>query len=381
MELARLTRMNIPQTPRDVEEMNDGDFLDFVASSLATNPKNRSTKFFDKNYYLSFSEENKKRIRQIMAPGLMSDDSSIGVYVRSPQDYITFREWLGAIINDYHKTNIFETSHKSDWDRKGEEFDLARIHAALERVSMRIRCAAIPAGYSLPAEQTKEERLAFEGKMVSIFNQLGGDYYSLTPGHTNELTPEQYAKLVKDHYMFKAMTQDPHLRVSDLARDWPHGRGMFMKDIEGTEFKLIVWVGEEDLLRVMCMGYGSDMGQVFEELNAFRQTLISNGLELYQDPIIGNPTSCPSNIGTSMRMSILLETDNLVEGGISMDELKELAKKFGLQVRSLDGETGTSETLTYDISPSARYGITEVEMLRLFYEGLEDLIQAIKTAA
>jgi len=46
MELARPIGVNTPQTPRDVEEMNDGDFLDFVASSLEANPKNRSTKFF-----------------------------------------------------------------------------------------------------------------------------------------------------------------------------------------------------------------------------------------------------------------------------------------------------------------------------------------------
>jgi len=46
MESTTLTRVNTPQTPRDVEEMNDGDFLDFVASSLEANPKNRSTKFF-----------------------------------------------------------------------------------------------------------------------------------------------------------------------------------------------------------------------------------------------------------------------------------------------------------------------------------------------
>lgn len=371
------TLMDIPKHPSEIESMNDADFLNLVQHSSEINPLNRSVKYFSSDYYNALTEDQKKRVRQIMAPGLMSTDSKIGIYVRNPEDYETFREWIGAIVNDYHNTDISQVSHKSDWDLKDSSFDLADIDPALSNVSMRIRFAAIPAGFNLPAEQGREERIEFENTMVSIFEKMDGRYYSLTPGSEYEITREEYDQLVESHYMFKDMTEDPHLKVSDLSRDWPFGRGMFMKDIAGTQFKLIVWVGEEDLLRVMCMGYGSDMAEVFEQLNEFRTTLLENGLELAEDPIIGNPTSCPSNIGTSMRMSILLDTTELVEEGIDMETLKGMAKPLGLQVRGLDGETSTKVTPTYDLSPSARFGITQSGMLEKFYGSLGELVKSL----
>ena len=49
--------------------------------------------------------------------------------------------------------------------------------------------------------------------------------------------------------MFKNMTDDPCLAAAGIANDWPYGRGCYIS--EDKEF--IVWVGEEDHLRIMCM--------------------------------------------------------------------------------------------------------------------------------
>jgi arginine kinase len=368
----------LPTSPKEVESMDDSAFLELVEYSRDINPENRSVKFFNQTFYTQFADEDKTRIRQIMAPGLMSTDSKIGCYVRNPQDYNKFGEWLGQLINDYHNTDISKVKQEHDWDLEGKKFDLAEIDPSLNHVSMRIRTAAIPEGFNLPAEQTLQERLDFENKMVEVFDKLGGTYYSLTPGSKHEISKEKHQELVDQHYMFKDMTEDPHLQVSDLASNWPHGRGMFMKDVEGTDFKLIVWVGEEDLLRVMCMGHGSELDVVFNQLKEFRENLEANGLKLVQDEVIGNTTSCPSNIGTSMRMSILLDTELMKDGGIGKDELKAVATPLGLQVRGLDGETSKGESTIYDVSPSARFGVTEAEMLKNYYAAMQKLIPQIK---
>lgn len=364
----------LPQSAAEIENMGDQEFLNLVNVSASLNPNNRSTKFFTVDFYESLDTDQKRRVRQIMAPGLMSTDSKIGVYVRNPQDYTTFASWLGAIINDYHQTDLAIVRHHNDWDLGEQAYDLENISPLMSDVSMRIRTAAIPVGFNLPAEQTLEERVQFEERMVNIFDKLDGTYYSLTPDSAYQISPEQHQALVDRHYMFKDMTEDPHLKVSDLASDWPYGRGMFMKEVGG--FKLIVWVGEEDLLRIMCMGHGSDIGFVFNQLKGFIDVLRENGLEPVQDEVIGNPTSCPSNIGTSMRASILFDTSKLPVA-LTKAELQEIAKPLGLQVRGLDGETSQGESPVFDISPSARFGVSQAELLQKFYSSLDQLVKRL----
>lgn len=49
--------------------------------------------------------------------------------------------------------------------------------------------------------------------------------------------------------MFKDMSKDEFLLAAGIAEDWPHGRGCYIS--EDKEF--IIWVGEEDHLRIMAM--------------------------------------------------------------------------------------------------------------------------------
>lgn len=80
---------------------------------------------------------------------------------------------------------------------------------------------------------SKEERISLEKDMGNVFDALiadknyGGNYYSLTPGHKNELTDEKYKELVKKHVMFKDMSADTYLSEAGIASDWPYGRGCY----------------------------------------------------------------------------------------------------------------------------------------------------------
>lgn len=321
-------QFNLPQNPRNIIEMNDNDFLLLVNKYKELNPNSRSVNLFNPEEYMIYDNDMKRRLRSIMAPGLMSADSKIGVYVRNPEDYNRFPLLL-RIIQDYHSVNLSGTTYESDWEvSEGESFDLKNLDSRLNDVSMRIRIAGIPKNFNLPAEMTKDERLDFEKRMIEIFKTLDGRYYSLTPDSEYFIDDKSYRDFINNHIAFKPMIEDPHLRVSDLAKDWPYGRGFYIKEIENTDFKFIVWVGEEDLLRIMCMGNGSDLAIVFNQLKSFIDLLKERGLELVENSIIGTPASCPSNIGTSMRMSILFDAGNLTK-----DQMKDFCMDLGLQVR------------------------------------------------
>jgi len=52
------------------------------------------------------------------------------------------------------------------------------------------------------------------------------------------------------------------LESSGLNRDWPEGRGIF----HNKEKTFLIWVNEEDQLRIISMQQGADISAVFERL-------------------------------------------------------------------------------------------------------------------
>ena len=130
--------------------------------------------------------------------------------------------------------------------------------------------------------------------------KFGGQYRSITPGHPNEITDEEYKKLVKDHKMFKDMSADPYLNSAGISNHWPQGRGLY----ESKDERFLMWIGEEDHLRIMFMYKGSNLGVALNSLKEFVDTIESSGINLMYDKRFGAVTSCPSNLGTGMRFSI-----------------------------------------------------------------------------
>lgn len=82
-------------------------------------------------------------------------------------------------------------------------------------------------------------------------------------------------------------------------------------------------------------------------------------------------TSCPTNIGTGMRASLHLAIPNLTADGTDV-KAKLIAKPLGLSVRGMGGEhTPIGSDGTVDISPSARFCISEAEIVTALYKGVK----------
>ena len=101
--------------------------------------------------------------------------------------------------------------------------------------------------------------------MVSVFADFGlpGKYSSLTPGHKNEISTADADVLRKRHFLFNDVTTDNHLTSSGVASDWPHGRGIWLSEDETK----MIWVGEEDQLRIISIVQGNDLGAVDASLH------------------------------------------------------------------------------------------------------------------
>lgn len=130
---------------------------------------------------------------------------------------------------------------------------------------MRARVARNVKGWNLPPSMSKDERIRFENTMEEIFSKFGinGRYYSLTPGHKCFISNEEADRMRADHYLFNDMTTDNHLTSSGVASDWPFGRGIWLS----SDKTKMIWVGEEDQLRIISIVHGNDLGAVDASLH------------------------------------------------------------------------------------------------------------------
>ena len=178
--------------------------------------------------------------------------------------------------------------------------------------------------------------------------------------------------------MFKDMSDDSYLATAGIASDWPVGRGCYVSGDGG----FIIWVGEEDHLRIMCMAKGTILNGVFDRLKGALDTVEGiDGLKFAHSETYGYVTSCPTNLGTGMRASVHIKCPNLTADGTDK-ACKAVCKPLGLSVRGLGGEhTPIGADGTVDISPSARFCITEGEIVTALFKSISLLVEKEKAAA
>lgn len=132
------------------------------------------------------------------------------------------------------------------------------------------------------------------------------------------MTPEEKKQLINDHFLFKG--GDKYLESCGMERDWPEGRGIFHND----DKTFLVWVNEEDQLRIIAMQDGSDIRAVFERLSR-AATEIEKVAKFAHDDHLGYITSCPTNLGTGLRASVHIKLPKL---GNRMETFQAIADKY-----------------------------------------------------
>jgi len=358
--------------------MSTGEVLGRIDAIKITHPNNLAAKNFETKYFDSLTATDQKALLQCMASGIANEDSGMGCYAMQPADYDKFKPFFSKVLSDYHNVPV-DAKHENNWSLDGVggipdggRLDLAEL--GLPALSMRVRVGRNLKDFPLPGAMTKDDRINMEAKMCTAFDVLkempdyGGQYHSLTPFHPNFIDEDEYKDLVAKHIMFKDMAADSYLAAAGIASDWPFGRGCYVSE----DKQFVIWVGEEDHLRIMCMVSGTVLNDVFDRLEKALDVVNGiNGLEFAKSPDYGFVTSCPTNLGTGMRASVHIPLPNLTRDGTDA-KAKAIAKPLGLSVRGTGGEhTPIGADGTCDISPSARFCITEAQIITKLYTGLK----------
>jgi len=304
-------------------------------------------------------------LAKAIACAVQFDNQHCGIYAGDWDSYKDFAAVFDPIIQEYHGIKA-DAKHTSDMDFSkitGNVNPKAPVH------STRIRVGRSIDGFGLSPGITKEQRLGVEKLFSSASKkfpgELAGTYYPLTG-----MEEKVRQQLVDDHFLF--VSGDPNLKVAGMERDWPEGRGIFHNDKK----TFLVWVNEEDQLRIISMEKGGDVLGVFKRLASGIKAVGDSvqaecGKGFMLDEKYGYVHSCPTNLGTGMRASVHIDLPGWTKEGV--DKLKARCEELALQPRGTRGESGGQTGHTYDISNKHRLGYSEIQLVQTMIDGVNKL--------
>lgn len=153
-----------------------------------------------------------------------------------------------------------------------------------------------------------------------------------------------------------------------------HHSSLLMNDKE----HLAVMINEEDHLRIQAIMPGFQLNNVWKKINNF-DSAISNTLSFEFDPQLGFLTSCPTNVGTGMRASVMLHLPGLVLADQTPPLIQGIYK-LGLAVRGILGEGTDNLGNLFQISNQSTLGESEEDILKRLSAVIGQIINHEKNA-
>ncbi len=146
-----------------------------------------------------------------------------------------------------------------------------------------------------------------------------------------------------------------------ISREHAESEGARGVAIDRAE-QMSLMINEEDHLRIQVMHSGLDLESAWEKIDRI-DTLIAERVTFAYHPRLGFLTACPTNVGTGLRVSVMLHLPALVLTR-QIDKVFRSLQKISLAVRGLYGEGSQAMGDFYQISNQITLGKSEVELIK-----------------
>lgn len=160
--------------------------------------------------------------------------------------------------------------------------------------------------------------------------------------------------------------------LSPLDRQFLVERQLISRELAGGEGPrgvatssredIAIMVNEEDHLRITLMRSGLSLHEVWERINELDDQIESRLTYAFGQQL-GYLTACPTNVGTGIRVGVMLHLPALVQTK-SIDKVFRALQKINLAVRGLYGEGTQAFGDFYQISNQQTLGKSEVELIK-----------------
>lgn len=211
-------------------------------------------------------------------------------------------------------------------------------------ISSRIRLARNVAGFPFLARCSRPERQTLESRTrhVILESQLAAQvlYVDL------DAAPQVDRDLLVERHLISK----PHAAAEG-------SRGVAI----GENETISIMTNEEDHLRIQVLRSGLQLEEAWEQINAIDDKLESK-LDYAFHPRFGYLTACPTNVGTGIRVSVMLHLPALKLTG-EIEKVFRAAKDMRLAVRGLYGEGTEATGDFYQISNQTTLGKSEDDII------------------
>ncbi len=158
---------------------------------------------------------------------------------------------------------------------------------------------------------------------------------------------------------------DQHLLVERhlISRQHVAGEGSRGVTVSADERRAIM-INEEDHLRIQTLRSGLQLDELIRDVNAIDDEL-SSDLAFAFDKKLGYLTACPTNVGTGIRVSVMLHLPAL-RLTKEIERMARAARDLHLAVRGLYGEGTEAVGDFYQVSNQTTLGKSEEAIVRMF---------------
>jgi len=232
------------------------------------------------------------------------------------------------------------TNHAGEWLRgSGPMSEIV--------ISSRIRLARNVVGTHFLSRCTRHQRQALENRIrdTILNSQIAPEVFYVDLDAAPEIDRQL---LVERHLISK-----PHAAAEGA-------RGVAIAENETVS----IMVNEEDHLRIQVLRSGLQLEEAWEQITKVDDKLEAS-LDYAFHSRFGYLTACPTNVGTGIRVSVMLHLPALKLTG-EIEKVFRAAKDMRLAVRGLYGEGTEATGDFYQISNQTTLGKTEEEIISDF---------------
>lgn len=230
------------------------------------------------------------------------------------------------------------THTSGEWMRgTGPESDIV--------MSSRIRLARNLAQFPFPSRSSDSTRAEIE---------------ALLRGHLERIPiakPLSYFRIDGMEMLDRQFLVERQLISRELAENHGH-RGVGVSESESVS----LMVNEEDHLRMQVLRSGFALDDCWQEIDTIDDCIESEVTYAFSEQL-GYLTACPTNVGTGIRVSVLLHLPALVLTK-EIQKVFQALQKIGLAVRGLYGEGSQAMGDFYQISNQTTLGLSEDTLIK-----------------
>lgn len=163
-----------------------------------------------------------------------------------------------------------------------------------------------------------------------------------------------------------------------ISRQHAKGDGARKVAFDPSEASSLM-INEEDHLRIQLMRSGLQLEAAWQQINAIDDALEKH-LEYAFHPRFGYLTACPTNVGTGIRVSVMLHLPALRLTG-ELEKVGQAAKDMKLAVRGLFGEGTEALGDFFQVSNQITLGREETDIIDDFHHAVIPKIVEYEQAA